>query len=158
MRNELLGGAWADGSVSAVLFPAVLFPAELLHPLPLEHNVNCTFRILHDTSFRDRLVRDLGLLCSSSCAAVGANQRVFRHCRLAVLTIYEADLGRLVGWSFAWRDNLQYDFFGGYVGSSVDGDDAFDLPLDIVDGGHKGGSGACGDGNAEFEGLCNAVG
>ncbi len=39
----------------------------------------------------------------------------------------------------------------------MDGDDAFDFPLDIVVCGHEGWAGACGNGYAELEALGDAV-
>jgi hypothetical protein len=50
MRYELFCGALTDGSVSAVLFPAVGFFSEFLQPLILEQYVDCTFRVLHAKS------------------------------------------------------------------------------------------------------------
>ena len=91
------------------------------------------------------------------CSAVWAFQRGFWHCCLAVFAVHKTDFWWFVGWSFAWRDDLELDFFGGYVGSSVDGDDSFDFPLNVVKGGHEGWACASGDGYAEFEAAADAV-
>jgi len=54
-------------------------------------------------------------------------------------------------------DDLELDWLGGDVGSSVYGDYAFDLPDDVVYGGHECWAGACGDVNVELEVAGDAV-